>query len=234
MNASEFLTKLDSDNCHYYEASFHFRNENGDYSHVITPPCIKMIYFGFEIIVLGIHVLNINDPSNWMNGKEDYSNPEVRIAKDILVKLVYFNKDKWMYRLTDDLSCHRYGIVVGGFHCVHPISIVPKGAERQMPYRVLSDFIMGNVFPNSIWSLNHRPACGPKALTYMKSDDTWISIYDNHQWEALTGERVPLFDTLKVDVDTKPSKSWSDYVEGSSLVGLNVYKSLWNSPEVPK
>ena len=58
MNASEFITKLDSDNCHHYEASFHFRTENGDYSHVITPPCIKMIYFGFDLVVFGSQVLN--------------------------------------------------------------------------------------------------------------------------------------------------------------------------------
>lgn len=229
---NNFLSKLESDNYHFYNASDYFHTKGDDYSRVFSPNSLKMIYFGFEIIIHGSCVIDINDPSTWMNGKEDYSNSETRYAKDIFIKLIYFDKHKWMYRLTDDSSCHRYGIVVGGFHCVHPTSIIPKGAERLMPYRVTPDFILGNIFPNSVWSLNHLPACGPKALTYMKSTNSWIAIYDNHQWEELTGEKVSIFDGPKIGEDMESSGSWKEYVTGSSLIGLDAYKALWNSPNI--
>jgi hypothetical protein len=70
-------------------------------------------------------------------------------------------------------------LLIGGFHtlCVNAgtgMTYVEGGVTKDHP---LNDFIAGDILPQSVWCLNHRPFSEPEGMVYIPSLDFWCDIY---------------------------------------------------------
>jgi hypothetical protein len=70
-------------------------------------------------------------------------------------------------------------LLIGGFHtlCVNAgtgMTYVEGGVTKDHP---LNGFIAGDILPNSVWCLNHRPFSEPEGMVYIPSLDFWCDIY---------------------------------------------------------
>jgi len=68
---------------------------------------------------------------------------------------------------------------IGGFHtlCVNVgngLTYVEGGETKQHP---LNGYISGDILPESVWCLNHRPISEPEGMVYIPSLDFWCDIY---------------------------------------------------------
>ncbi len=59
---------------------------------------------------------------------------------------------------------------IGGFHTL----CVTVGTISGHP---LSGYLAGDILPESVWCLNHRPACAPEGMVYSAGVDRWVDIY---------------------------------------------------------
>ena len=69
--------------------------------------------------------------------------------------------------------------LIGGFHtlCVNVgngLTYVEGGATKQ---HLLNGYISGDILPESVWCLNHRPHSEPEGMLYIPSLDFWCDIY---------------------------------------------------------
>jgi hypothetical protein len=69
--------------------------------------------------------------------------------------------------------------VIGGFHtlCVSAgsdLTYSEGGTTKQHP---LNGYLAGDILPQSVWCLNHRPHSKPKGMVYIPSRDFWCDIY---------------------------------------------------------
>ena len=60
--------------------------------------------------------------------------------------------------------------LIGGFHCL----CVSVGAIGGHP---LTNFLAGDLLPDSIWDYNHRPVCSPAGMVYSETTGIWVDIY---------------------------------------------------------
>lgn len=59
---------------------------------------------------------------------------------------------------------------IGGFHCLC-LSVGTISGHT------LTDFLTGDILPQSIWDLNFSPACSPEGMVYSAAADVWVDIY---------------------------------------------------------
>ena len=60
---------------------------------------------------------------------------------------------------------------IGGFHCL----AVDVGT---ISGHTLSGYVAGDILPQTVWDLIHRPACdSPEGMFYVPETDTWMDIY---------------------------------------------------------
>ncbi|MBQ9236105.1 MAG: hypothetical protein IJ184_06560 [Alphaproteobacteria bacterium] len=60
---------------------------------------------------------------------------------------------------------------IGGFHTL----CVAVGTISGHP---LSGYVAGDILPNSVWCLNHRPISEPEGMVYEPINDVWVDIYN--------------------------------------------------------
>lgn len=61
---------------------------------------------------------------------------------------------------------------IGGFHCLCKDVGTISG-------HTLSGYMAGEIIPNSLWDLRHRPKCDPSGMVYIDKVDVWMDIYLN-------------------------------------------------------
>ena len=61
---------------------------------------------------------------------------------------------------------------IGGFHCLCSDVGTISG-------HTLSGYRAGDIIPNSLWDLRHRPKCDPSGMVYIDKVDVWMDIYLN-------------------------------------------------------
>ncbi len=59
---------------------------------------------------------------------------------------------------------------IGGFHCL----CVAVGT---IAGHSLTDFVAGDILPDSIWDYNHRPVSSPEGMVYVQPINLWCDIY---------------------------------------------------------
>ena len=61
---------------------------------------------------------------------------------------------------------------IGGFHCLCANVGTISG-------HTLSGYVAGDILPQSVWDLIHRPKCSPEGMVYIPEVDIWMDIYLN-------------------------------------------------------
>ena len=59
---------------------------------------------------------------------------------------------------------------IGGFHCL----CVSVGT---ISGHTLTGYVAGDIIPNSMWDIQHRPASEPEGMVYVSGLDLWVDIY---------------------------------------------------------
>lgn len=65
---------------------------------------------------------------------------------------------------------------IGGFHCLCANVGTISG-------HTLSGYVAGDILPQSVWDLIHRPKCSPEGMVYIPEVDIWMDIYLN-SWDG--------------------------------------------------
>ena len=65
---------------------------------------------------------------------------------------------------------------IGGFHCLCANVGTISGHK-------LSGYVAGDILPQSVWDLIHRPKCSPEGMVYIPEVDIWMDIYLN-SWDG--------------------------------------------------
>lgn len=99
----------------------------------------------------------------------------LQIGKDIYVYAVVESNGTLGFR-TSDNSTVPSGFTasnsrkIGGYHCLGSNVGTISG-------HYLSGYTAGNILPNSVWDLIHRPKGDPEGYCYIPEVDIWMSIY---------------------------------------------------------
>ncbi|QEE12263.1 hypothetical protein D1092_04495 [Bartonella krasnovii] len=96
-------------------------------------------------------------------------------GKDYYVYLVPEGRDSHKFVVSENSTYPRDYIFsgsrkIGGFHTL----CADVGTISGHP---LSGYRAGDILPNSVWCLNHRPHSSPEGMVYDPSTDMWVDIY---------------------------------------------------------
>ncbi len=101
--------------------------------------------------------------------------PSLSAGKDYYVYLVSDGGQSHKFVLSENSTYPRDYTVsnsrkIGGFHTL----CADVGTISGHP---LSGYRAGDILPNSVWCLNHRPYSSPEGMVYDPSTDLWVDIY---------------------------------------------------------
>lgn len=101
---------------------------------------------------------------------------------------------------------------IGGFHCL----CANVGSIAGHP---LSNFVAGDILPESIWDLEHRPRCSPEGMVYSPEANIWVDIY----LQSGTGQNT----ASAYGGSVTASRDWMDFTDDLGTVK----KRMLNDPE---
>ncbi|PIT67902.1 hypothetical protein CER18_09195 [Bartonella tribocorum] len=101
--------------------------------------------------------------------------PSLSAGKDYYVYLVSDGEQSHKFVLSENSTYPRdytvnNSVKIGGFHTL----CADVGEIEGHP---LSGYRAGDILPNSVWCLNHRPHSSPEGMVYDPSTDLWVDIY---------------------------------------------------------
>ena len=161
--------------------------------------------------VIPATTLNINSPLVWDDGQ--YATAANRAGRNFCL---YLLTDGTLLLSANSIAPIGHTTVnslkIGGFHCVC-VSVGTISGHR------LTGFVAGDILPDSVWDLMHRPSCAPSGMVYSQEADIWVDIY----LQSGTGAN-----TASVYGGTiTDTRNWMDFVDDLAAVS----KRLLSDPE---
>ena len=179
---------------------------------VLVWPRVRVVDHGTGIAhVIPATELNINSPLVWDDGQ--YATAANRAGRNFCL---YLLSDGTLLLSTNSIAPIGHTTVnslkIGGFHCLC-VSVGTISGHR------LTGFVAGDILPNSVWDLMHRPSCAPSGMVYSQEADIWVDIY----LQSGTGAN-----TASVYGGTiTNTRNWMDFVDDLAAVS----KRLLSDPE---
>lgn len=96
---------------------------------------------------------------------------------------------------------------IGGFHCL----CADVGTILGHP---LSGYAKGDIIPNSIWTLNHRPVSDPEGMVWVPEINKWVDIY-LPSWNG--SKLISKYQGVIADGASSPSFNGSKFAEYAAL-----------------
>ena len=97
--------------------------------------------------------------------------------------------------------------LIGGFHCL----CADVGTISGHP---LSGYKKGDIIPNSIWTLSHRPVSDPEGMVWVPEIGKWVDIY-LPSWNG--SKLISKYQGVIADGTSSPSFNGSKFVEYAAL-----------------
>lgn len=161
--------------------------------------------------VIPATALNINSPLVWDDGQ--YATAANRAGRNFCL---YLLSDGTLLLSANSIAPIGHTTVnslkIGGFHCMC-VSVGTISGHR------LTGFVAGDILPDSVWDLMHRPSCAPSGMVYSQEADIWVDIYLQSGTGANTASVYGATITNERD--------WMDFVDDLAAVG----KRLLSDPE---
>jgi len=155
--------------------------------------------------------LDLSATATWDQVVTDYRVAATRAGKDFYVFACQpspTNKDNPVFLISAN-STYPDGYTadnsrnVGGFHCL----CVAVGTIAS---HTLSDYVAGDILPQSVWDILHRPVSSPVGMVYSSALDKWIDIF----LASGTGAS-----TTSVNGGTiSDTRDWMDFVDDGHAV----------------
>lgn len=102
-------------------------------------------------------------------------------------------------------------VQIGGFHCV----CLGVGTISGHP---LTGYLTGDLLPDSIWDVKHRPVCDPKGMVYSDLLRIWVDIYLQSGTGASTAS---VFGGTITN-----SRNWMDFVDDLAAVKKRMLRDI--------
>jgi len=155
--------------------------------------------------------LDLSLTATWDQVVTDYRVAAARAGKDFYIYACQpspANKDNPVFLISAN-STFPIGYTadnsrnVGGFHCL----CVAVGA---IAGHTLTNYVAGDILPQSVWDILHRPVSSPVGMVYSSALDKWIDIY----LASGTGAS-----TTSVNGGTiSDTRNWMDFVDDGYAV----------------
>ena len=161
--------------------------------------------------VIPATTIDINSPLVWDDGQ--YATAANRAGRNFCL---YLLTDGTLLLSANSIAPIGHTTVnslkIGGFHCVC-VSVGTISGHR------LTGFVAGDILPDSVWDLMHRPSCAPSGMVYSQEAGIWVDIY----LQSGTGAN-----TASVYGGTiTHTRNWMDFVDDLAAVS----KRLLSDPE---
>ena len=119
--------------------------------------------------------LDLNDEASWDSISPDYRVPSTRAGKDFYIYACAQLDRTFKYLLSANSTVPTGYTAdnsrkIGGFHCL----CVSVGT---ISGHTLTGYVAGDIIPNSMWDIQHRPASEPEGMVYVSGLDLWVDIY---------------------------------------------------------
>lgn len=167
---------------------------------ILTVPRTRVADYGLSFDkVLAASELSLGTAANWDSATPDYTVAANRAGKDFC-----------FYLLTTGaliLSANAIAptghttadsIKLGGFHCL-------CAAVGTISGHTLTGFVAGDILPDSVWDLLHRPASSAAGMVFSEAADIWVDIY----LQSGTGSSTASVNGATI-TDTR---NWMDFVD---------------------
>lgn len=133
-----------------------------------------------------------------------------RAGKDVYIWVGYSSTGELAYSLSLSStmpSSFSEARIVGGFHCL----CADVGTISGHP---LSGYVKGDIIPNSIWTLNHRPVSDPEGMVWVPEIGKWVDIY-LPSWNG--SKLISKYQGVIADGASSPSFNGSKFAEYAAL-----------------
>lgn len=158
--------------------------------------------------------LDLNTAGNWDSTATDYTDPANRAGKNFYVYACVPSSGT-----IPDLKLSANSTVptgytasnsrkVGGFHtlCV---------AVGTISGHTLTGYLQGDILPQSVWDLKHRPAANPEGMVYDAGTNKWVDIYLS---SVSSGELASINGAVVADGVSSPAFHWYKLAQWLSRV----------------
>jgi hypothetical protein len=160
--------------------------------------------------------IDLNLVSNWDTDSAGFAVQGNRPGKDFYVYLVQTNNGKLKFILsynstvpsgyTADTSRK-----IGGFHCLCT-------SVGSISGHSLEDLLAGEILPDSVWDLLHRPISEPEGMVWVEDISKWVDIYLS-SWDATNNKLVSIYGGITADGASSPKWHGEKFAEYLGLVG---------------
>lgn len=107
---------------------------------------------------------------------------------------------------------------IGGFHTLCADVGTIEG-------HTLSGYVKGDIIPNSVWDLKHRPKSDPEGMAYIEGIDLWVDIYfASHSGSATKRKLISKYNGVIADGASSPTYCDYDFIE---TFGKQNKRLLW-------
>lgn len=105
---------------------------------------------------------------------------------------------------------------IGGFHC--ECADIGNTGDTNHP---LNNYMVGDILPNSVWDLSHRPISEPEGMCYVDGLDKWFDIYLD-SWNG--SKLVSSYGGTIADGGSSPTWHGEKFIE---QLGLQKKRLMW-------
>ena len=163
--------------------NYYWRSElfSGDGSILTTPSKLAVNINGIGYIG-GSVTINLNTAASYDASSQAMSMMAERAGQDLYIFVVETTDGSLKFLISSN-STVPYGYnaensrKIGGFHCLCASTGTISGHALDGKYA-------GEILPNSIWDLLHRPVAGSEGMAYVEGIGLWVDIYLN-SWNGL-------------------------------------------------
>lgn len=165
-------------------------------------------------VIIPTQYIDLNNSKVWFD--KSNSIPHIRNGKDIVIELLKETHEV-KFRSQEDITTTPFksdNFVIGGFHCLCKSSY-------HSPKNKMFMYLCGDIIPQSIWTISHRPMSLPFGMVYDPHTKMWVDIYLNSlycgEWISKSNAKISPIDVFDKLISPK-YKRCPTYVEFLSFL----------------
>lgn len=183
---------------------------------ILVTPAVLQVNINDQGFVGGSHTIDLNVTSNWDTASisTGMATQASRAGKDFYVYLIATSTGQLKFLLSSNSTTPSgYGAnesrKIGGFHCLcEPVNISGHSLDEAQA---------GEIIPNSVWDLLHRPISEPEGMVWVDAISKWVDIY-LASWSTEESQLVSKYNGDTADGNSTVKFHGEKFVEELGLV----------------
>ena len=185
---------------------------------LVTPSTLQ-VNINDQGFVGGSHTIDLNVASNWDTSSAGKAVQGNRAGQDFYVYVIATSTGKLKFLLsTNSTVPSGYEATesrrIGGFHCLCASVGAISGHK-------LDGAQAGEILPNSVWDLLHRPISEPEGMVWVDAIGKWVDIY-LASWDATNSCLISKYNAGTADGTSTVKFHGEKFVEELGLVNKHL------------